>query len=57
MVPVPSRFVTVALVSSERWTVKVSSGSTVVSPLTLTVMVCVSVVLLAGKVSVPDFAV
>ncbi len=37
IVPVPSASAMVAFVAFERWTVKASSGSTVVSPLTSTV--------------------
>src|SRR5882672_3098172 len=41
MVPVPTGLAIVALVAPDRVTVKVSSGSNLVSPLTLTVMVLV----------------
>src|SRR5437016_2342119 len=39
MVPVPNALAIVALVAPDRVTVKVSSGSNLVSPLTVTVMV------------------
>ena len=54
IVPVPSASEIVALVAFDRWTVKVSSGSTATSPFTSTVIVLV--VSLELKFRVPVFA-
>ncbi len=56
IVPTPWASAIVALpVALERFTLNVSFGSTVVSPLTCTVTVCV--VTPGAKVTVPEFAV
>ena len=54
IVPIPSDELIVALTAAERWTLKVSFSSNVVSPLTSTV-ICL-VVSLAANVSVPFVA-